>query len=203
MLRAPASSGMSFAGFTTGNSKQTAAKVSWPAENSFLSSPRERVYPSRASDHENEQSGCRVAATKILPYPILPGSRSFPRRAGHRRSSRRPMVDAYGARPGRRPRRLSLPADANRALCPLDRLPIFEPSADVEDVVQDVLMTVHAVRHTYDPKRPFGPWLVAIAHGRIIDQLRRQTRRKVSRDEFRPSMKPLPPLRRTCSVDVG
>ncbi len=47
---------------------------------------------------------------------------------------------------------------------------------DVEDTVQDILLTVHAVRHTYDPSRPFGPWLVAIAHRRIIDRLRRQGR---------------------------
>ena len=48
--------------------------------------------------------------------------------------------------------------------------------SDVEDTVQDVLLTVHAIRHTYDPNRPFGPWLVAIAHRRIIDRLRRQGR---------------------------
>ncbi len=47
---------------------------------------------------------------------------------------------------------------------------------DIEDAVQDVLLTVHAVRHTYDPARPFGPWLVAIAHRRIIDGLRRRGR---------------------------
>jgi len=47
---------------------------------------------------------------------------------------------------------------------------------DVEDTVQDVLLTVHAIRHTYDPTRPFGPWLLAIARRRIIDQLRRQGR---------------------------
>jgi RNA polymerase sigma-70 factor (ECF subfamily) len=50
-----------------------------------------------------------------------------------------------------------------------------DPS-DVEDTVQDVLLTVHAVRHTYDPHRPFGPWLVAIAKRRIFDRLRRQGR---------------------------
>jgi RNA polymerase sigma factor (sigma-70 family) len=48
--------------------------------------------------------------------------------------------------------------------------------ADIEDTVQDVLLTVHAVRHTYDPMRPFGPWLVAIAQRRIVDGLRRRGR---------------------------
>src|SRR5206468_1236473 len=49
-------------------------------------------------------------------------------------------------------------------------------SGDIEDVVQEVLLTVHAVRHTYDPARPFGPWLVAIANRRVVDGLRRQGR---------------------------
>ncbi len=47
---------------------------------------------------------------------------------------------------------------------------------DLEDSVQDILLTVHAVRHTYDPARPFGPWLVAIANRRIVDGLRRRGR---------------------------
>jgi len=51
--------------------------------------------------------------------------------------------------------------------------------ADVEDSVQDILLTVHAVRHTYDPARPFKPWLVAIARRRIIDRLRGQGRRRL------------------------
>jgi RNA polymerase sigma-70 factor (ECF subfamily) len=53
-----------------------------------------------------------------------------------------------------------------------------EPS-DAEDVVQDVLLTVHAVRHTYDRARPYGPWLAAIARRRIIDRLRREARAKL------------------------
>ena len=47
----------------------------------------------------------------------------------------------------------------------------------VQDVVQDVLLTVHRVRHTYDPQRPFKPWLSAIARRRSIDLLRRRGRR--------------------------
>ncbi len=47
---------------------------------------------------------------------------------------------------------------------------------DVEDTVQDILLTIHAMRRTYDPDRPFGPWLVAIANRRIVDRLRKQGR---------------------------
>jgi RNA polymerase sigma-70 factor (ECF subfamily) len=54
----------------------------------------------------------------------------------------------------------------------------FKEPGDIEDAVQDILLTVHAVRHAYDPRRPFGPWLVAIANRRMIDRLRRQTRAK-------------------------
>ncbi len=62
----------------------------------------------------------------------------------------------------------------------------FKDARDTEDTVQDVLLTVHAVRHTYDPNRPFGPWLVAIANRRIIDRLRRETRTRVREVEFSP-----------------
>jgi RNA polymerase sigma factor (sigma-70 family) len=54
----------------------------------------------------------------------------------------------------------------------------FKQPTDVEDAVQDVLLTIHMVRHAYDPGRPFGPWLAAIANRRIIDRLRRDSRRK-------------------------
>jgi RNA polymerase sigma factor (sigma-70 family) len=48
--------------------------------------------------------------------------------------------------------------------------------ADIEEMVQDTLLTVHRVRHTYDPGRPFSPWLAAIASRRSIDALRRRIR---------------------------
>jgi RNA polymerase sigma-70 factor (ECF subfamily) len=47
---------------------------------------------------------------------------------------------------------------------------------DVEEMVQDTLLTLHRVRHTYDPRRPFSPWLAAIAARRGIDGLRRRSR---------------------------
>lgn len=48
--------------------------------------------------------------------------------------------------------------------------------ADAEDVVQEILLTIHRVRQTYDPARPFMPWLVAIARRRVIDRLRAKGR---------------------------
>ena len=46
------------------------------------------------------------------------------------------------------------------------------PPAMIEDAVQDVLLALHEKRHTYDPERPFGPWLAAIARYKWIDRLR-------------------------------
>jgi RNA polymerase sigma factor (sigma-70 family) len=47
---------------------------------------------------------------------------------------------------------------------------------DIEEMVQDTLLTLHRVRQTYDPRRPFSPWLGAIAARRGIDGLRRRMR---------------------------
>ena len=54
----------------------------------------------------------------------------------------------------------------------------------VDDVVQDTLMTVHRARASYDPGRPFLPWLRAITQRRAIDRLRRAGRRP--REVFDP-----------------
>jgi RNA polymerase sigma factor (sigma-70 family) len=46
----------------------------------------------------------------------------------------------------------------------------------VEDLAQDVLLSIHAARATYDPARPFGPWLSAIIRFRLADAARRYAR---------------------------
>lgn len=46
-------------------------------------------------------------------------------------------------------------------------------SADVEDVVQEVLISIHEARHTYDGERPIMPWLASIAGFRVTDHLRK------------------------------
>ena len=46
----------------------------------------------------------------------------------------------------------------------------------IDDLVQDTLMSLHTKRASYDPSRPFYPWLAAIARYRWIDALRKLTK---------------------------
>ncbi len=52
----------------------------------------------------------------------------------------------------------------------------FLDAADIDDIVQEILTSLHAVRATYDPRRPFMPWLMAIARNRLADSGRRHAR---------------------------
>src|SRR5687768_6938252 len=52
----------------------------------------------------------------------------------------------------------------------------FAGAEMVEDLVQDVLLSLHAVRPTYDSQRPFMPWLLAILRNRLVDGARRHGR---------------------------
>lgn len=58
------------------------------------------------------------------------------------------------------------------------RAPYLTPE-DVEDLVQDILMSLHLARDTWDPSRPFRPWLACIARNRMADHARRFGRRVV------------------------
>lgn len=49
----------------------------------------------------------------------------------------------------------------------------------VEDAVQDVLLTIHRARHTYDPSRSFSAWVVTIAQRRAIDVMRKRGRQNL------------------------
>lgn len=46
------------------------------------------------------------------------------------------------------------------------------PPSMIDDAAQDALFAIHQKRHTYEPDRPFGPWLAAIARYKWIDRLR-------------------------------
>ena len=51
---------------------------------------------------------------------------------------------------------------------------------EAEDLVQEILIGLHEKRHTWDPDRPFMPWLFAITRYKMIDGARR-LRRDASR----------------------
>ncbi|WP_309750474.1 sigma-70 family RNA polymerase sigma factor [Novosphingobium sp.] len=47
----------------------------------------------------------------------------------------------------------------------------------LDDLVQDTLLSVHRKLASFDPARPFTPWLAAIARFRFVDHLRLAYRR--------------------------
>jgi RNA polymerase sigma-70 factor (ECF subfamily) len=49
-------------------------------------------------------------------------------------------------------------------------------AVEAEDVVQEVLLAIHAKRATWDGKRPVLPWIRAIARHKLTDALRRHYR---------------------------
>jgi RNA polymerase sigma-70 factor (ECF subfamily) len=49
-----------------------------------------------------------------------------------------------------------------------------QSEADSEDLVQETLLAIHLKRHTWDDKRPVGPWIRAIARNKLVDFLRRR-----------------------------
>lgn len=56
-----------------------------------------------------------------------------------------------------------------------------------EDVVQEILLAIHAARHTYRPEQPFRNWMYGVARHRMIDYLRKLGRQKsneISNDEL-------------------
>jgi RNA polymerase sigma factor (sigma-70 family) len=48
--------------------------------------------------------------------------------------------------------------------------------AAIDDLVQEVLLSLHTKRASFDPARPYLPWLAAIARYRWVDALRRSYR---------------------------
>ena len=71
-------------------------------------------------------------------------------------------------------------------------------AGETEDVVQDILLTLHAVRHTYDPGRPFGPGWSRSRGGASSTGCAAAAASALPRPPSSPNMKPLPPPARTC-----
>jgi RNA polymerase sigma-70 factor (ECF subfamily) len=59
------------------------------------------------------------------------------------------------------------------------------PLSEVEDAVQETLLAIHLKRHTWRRGDPLAPWISAITRNKLIDALRRRTRRaEIEIDEF-------------------
>lgn len=52
---------------------------------------------------------------------------------------------------------------------------VFNPEI-VPDVYQEVLLTFHKARHSYETNRPFGPWLFTVARNSMLDALAKNRR---------------------------
>lgn len=63
---------------------------------------------------------------------------------------------------------------------------------EVDDLMQEILISIHKARHTYDGNRPYKPWAYAIAKFRLHDHLRAhysdQLRQAVDFDELEESL---------------
>jgi RNA polymerase sigma-70 factor (ECF subfamily) len=46
----------------------------------------------------------------------------------------------------------------------------------VPDVYQEVLLTLHKARHSYESDRPLGPWLFTVARNSMLDAMKRNRR---------------------------
>lgn len=72
----------------------------------------------------------------------------------------------------------------------------------VEDVIQETLLAIHRVRHTYDPQRPILPWVAAIASARTIDALRQHGRRQEVQDDEALQQRPAESAEVSADPDI-
>lgn len=72
----------------------------------------------------------------------------------------------------------------------------------IDDCVQEALIAVHQARHTYDPKRPFRPWLFAIVRHKAIDTLRKQRTREKAVDQYKSDQEVLVETTNQSSPEV-
>ncbi len=65
-------------------------------------------------------------------------------------------------------------------------------ASEVDDLMQEILLSIHKARHTYDGNRPYKPWVYAIARFRLQDFLRAhyadQLRHAVDFDELEEAL---------------
>jgi RNA polymerase sigma factor (sigma-70 family) len=77
------------------------------------------------------------------------------------------------------------------------------PEGEVEDIVQEVLLTIHLKRGTWDQARPIGPWVAAITRNKLIDILRQRGRHiTVPIEDFEDSLQAEDPTPELSTRDI-
>lgn len=85
---------------------------------------------------------------------------------------------------------------------------LFDPTS-VEDIVQNVFLSLHRSRHTYRSEKAFSPWLFAVARNAVTDHIRargRRAARETGLDEPgvpEPSVAPVTPDENDLSPQVA
>ncbi len=75
--------------------------------------------------------------------------------------------------------------------------------SDIDDLVQETLLSLHLARSRFDAARPFNPWALGVARNKLIDYLRRTARAHFTAlDEERLS-DPTFEHRMAASIDVA
>ena len=64
------------------------------------------------------------------------------------------------------------------------RRQIAQHPEEIEDLVQELLIAIHNQRHTYNAKLPLTAWVHAIARYKVIDWLRRRSRKDSLNDSL-------------------
>jgi RNA polymerase sigma-70 factor (ECF subfamily) len=76
-----------------------------------------------------------------------------------------------------------------------------DDAEEAKDVYQDILMALHGARRTYEPDRPFEPWLFAIAR-RVVARRRGERVARETR-ELHPDVLPDVPVEADADARLG
>lgn len=74
--------------------------------------------------------------------------------------------------------------------------------SEAEDIVQETLIAIHLKRASWDPERPFLPWLRAVGQHKLIDNLRRRGRRVMVPIDDLADLLPAPVAEETLNADA-
>ena len=76
---------------------------------------------------------------------------------------------------------------------------VFRPD-QVQDVYQEVLLTFHKARHSYEPGRPLGPWLFTVARNSLLTALGKN-RKFVEREVPMERLPDVAPMEKDLSLE--